>query len=182
MASQNIFRRVIHRIDPLGATLKAVAVLLAYVFGDWFADLFSQGTGAVWLGIMLACSSAVIVIDTQGVRSSLKVGWLRLLGTLLGAVLAYVYLLLFDFNIGGMALAVAVLSLICMALGIPDGGKIATITLIIVLVVSKIEPGMSPLLNGALRFGESAVGALIGIGVSWVAEKVKYATTHTHKE
>ncbi|MBP3425276.1 MAG: FUSC family protein [Rikenellaceae bacterium] len=176
MTTQNTFSRVIHRIDLLSALLKAVAILLAYVFGDWFADLFSQGSGAIWLGVMLACTSAVIVIDTEGVRSSIKMGWLRLLGTFMGAVLAYVYLLLFEFNIGGMALAVVILSLICMAFGIPDGGKIATITLIIVLVVSKIEPNISPLLNGALRFGESAVGTLIGIGVSWVAEKLKKST------
>jgi uncharacterized membrane protein YgaE (UPF0421/DUF939 family) len=167
-------RTVVKRIQPLNAILKAVAVLMAYVFGDWFAELFSSKT--MLLGVMLACTSAVIVMDTGGVRSSLKVGWLRLLGTLIGAVLAYVYLMFFEFNIGGMALAVVVLSLVCMALGIPDGGKIATITLIIVLIVSKLEPDLSPLINGALRFGESAVGALIGIGVSWVADKLEPST------
>ena len=164
-------RAVVGRIRPLNAILKAVAVLLAYVFGDWFAELFSSK--AMLLGVMLACTSAIIVMDTGGVRSSLKVGWLRLLGTLIGAVLAYVYLLFFDFNIGGMTMAVIVLSIVCMALGIPDGGKIATITLIVVLVISKLEPGLSPMVNGALRFGESAVGALIGIGVSWIADKLE---------
>ena len=164
-------RTVVKRIRPLNAILKAVAVLLAYVFGDWFAELFSSK--AMLLGVMLACTSAVIVMDTGGVRSSLKVGWLRLLGTLIGAVLAYVYLMFFEFNVGGMTVAVIVLSLVCMALGIPDGGKIATITLIVVLIISKLEPDLSPLINGALRFGESAVGALIGIGVSWVADKLE---------
>ncbi len=172
MKTQQSLHQVVGRIRPLNAIMKAVAVLLAYVFGDWFTELFHQHSAA-WLGIMLACTSAIIVMDTGDIHSSVKVGWLRLLGTFIGAALAYVYLLFFEFNIGGMALAVAILSLICMTLGIPDGGKIAIITLIIVLIISKMEPQISPLINGALRFGESAVGALIGIGVTWVSEKIR---------
>ncbi len=67
-----------------------------------------------------------------------------------------------------MVVAVFVLEIICMLLKVPDNGKMATITLAVVLLISKEYPGLPPWENGLLRFSEAAVGAGIGIFMVWI--------------
>ena len=99
-------------------------------------------------------------------------------GTFFGAVIAYVYLLLFPFSLLGMIATVFLLDILCMLLGIPDNGKMATITLVIILLISKMSPSISPFVNGVLRFSEATVGALIGIALAWGVELIKKKINH----
>lgn len=105
-------------------------------------------------------------------------GGLRVFGTFIGAVIAYVYLLLFPFTLLGMIVTVFLLDILCMLLGIPDDGKMATITLVIILLISKMSPSISPFVNGVLRFSEATVGALIGIALAWGVEQIRKRTNH----
>lgn len=66
-------------------------------------------------------------------------------GTFIGAVVAYVYLVNFRFSPAGMVVAVVLEEVICMMFKVPDNGKMATITLIIVLIVSERSPDLSPI-------------------------------------
>ena len=103
---------------------------------------------------MLACVSAIVVQQQPDIRHAVQQGWLRVLGTFIGAVVAYVYLVNFRFSPAGMVVAVVLEEVICMMFKVPDNGKMATITLIIVLIVSERSPDLSPLANGLLRFSE----------------------------
>ena len=47
-----------------------------------------------------------------------------------------------------------------------------TITLAIIMIVSKESPKMPPWLNGTLRFVESAVGVAIGVATIWAYEHI----------
>lgn len=60
----------------------------------------------------------------------------------------------------------------------PDDGKMATITLVIILLISKMSPSISPFVNGVLRFSEATVGALIGIVLAWIVERIKKRMSH----
>lgn len=51
--------------------------------------------------------------------------------------------------------------------------KMATITLIIVLIVSERSPDLSPLANGLLRFSEATVGAVVGIAAVWPVDRYR---------
>lgn len=76
-----------------------------------------------------------------------------------------------------MAIAVFLLSQLCMWVGIPDDGRIATMTLVMIMIISKMSPELPPLTNGTLRFGEATIGSLIGIGLAWVLVKIKEKRT-----
>ena len=60
-----------------------------------------------------------------------------MLGTFLGALVAYIYLKMWPFSIVGMLASVFVLEMLCMLVGIYRNGRIATITLLIILLVSQ---------------------------------------------
>lgn len=112
------------RIRPVMVVASCIGVVMAYLIGTFVTGPFHQASSS--MGAMLACTSAVVVLQTPGLRESLRAGLLRVAGTALGALLAYAYLRLFAFSTLGMMLAVALLVVLSMLLGIPDNGRMAT--------------------------------------------------------
>lgn len=157
---------IIRRIHPVAALLRCMAVLLAYFFGSSVTGHFHEESVA--LGAMLACTSAIVVLQDNDLKNSLHNAWLRVFGTFLGAFIAWIYLLFYPFSIIGLVIGVFVAEIVCMLLKMPDNGKMATITLSVVLIVSREYPAMPPWENGLLRFSEAAVGAGIGIFMVWM--------------
>ena len=84
---------------------------------------------------------------------------LRVLGTLIGAMLSGFYLYLFPFSPVGMAVSVGLTVLLCQMVEVPDHGRLAAITVALVMVISSGNPELSPFANAALRFIESVIGA-----------------------
>lgn len=159
-------RNIIQRIEPGTALLKCITVLLAYFFGSYVTGRFHEESGAI--GAVLACTSAIVVLQDKDLKNSLHTGWLRVVGTFIGALTAWIYLLFYPFSIPGMLVAVFIEAVICMLLKVPDNGKMATITLVVVLLITREYPHLPPWENGLLRFSESAVGAGIGIFMVWI--------------
>lgn len=157
---------IIRRVHPETAFLKCMAVLLSYFFGSYVTGHFHEESG--FIGAILACTSSIVVLQENDLKNSLHNGWLRVLGTFIGAFIAWIYLLFYSFSIAGMIITVFILEIICMLLKVPDNGKMATITLTVVLIISRQFPGLPPWENGLLRFSEAAVGAGIGIFMVWV--------------
>ena len=162
---------ILHRLQPLEVAAKCCAVAGAYLSGYAITSHFHEASSLT--GAMLACTSAIVVQQQQDFRHSVQQGWLRVLGTFIGAVVAYFYLLLFSFSIVGMVLTVCLEEVVCMLFAIPDNGKMATITLVIVLLVSVQSPDLTPLQNGVLRFSEATVGAVVGVVVAWCADRIR---------
>lgn len=157
---------IIQRVHIGTVLVKCIAVLLAYFFGSYVTGRFHEESGFV--GAMLACTSAIVVLQEKDLKESLHNGWLRVLGTFIGAFVAWIYLLLYPFSVSGMIIAVFIQEIACMLFKVPDNGKMATITLVVVLLISHHYPDLPPWENGLLRFSESAVGAGIGIFMVWV--------------
>jgi len=156
---------IIKRIKLESVFLKCITVLLSCFFGSYVTMRFHQESGAI--GAILACTSAIVVLQDKDLKNSLQTGWLRVLGTFIGAFVAWIYLLFYPFSIPGMLIAVFIEGIICMLLKVPDNGKMATITLVVVLIVTQESPHLPPWENGLLRFSESAIGAGIGIFMVW---------------
>jgi len=163
-------KKIFHHTDTLLALSKSIATVLSFIMGSLFTSHIHQASKL--LGAMLAAVSSLVVLQAD-VKTSVKSGWLRILGTFIGVIIAYVYLVFFSFNIWGMALSVFLLSLLCMWVGIPDDGRIATMTLVMILIISEMSPELPPLTNGMLRFCEATIGSLIGIGLAWGLVKIK---------
>jgi uncharacterized membrane protein YccC len=82
---------------------------------------------------------------------------LRVLGTLIGAM--RLLPLSLSFQPVGMAVSVGLTVLLCQMVEVPDHGRLAAITVALVMVISSGNPELSPFANAALRFVESGIGA-----------------------
>jgi hypothetical protein len=117
----------------------ALAALLAYWLGSWFTSLFPgylPKIGGLWSAI-----SAIVV--TQATSA--------------------VYLTLLPFHPSGMAVAIFATVLLCAAVNVPSHGRLAAITVIVVMVTSSLDPKLSPGLNALLRFAESCIGTGVAV-------------------
>ena len=161
-------RAAVNRIQISVIVIMCTGIWLAYLAGYYISG--SIHSASRWMGATLACTSAVVVLQKTAYRDSLKMGVTRVLGTFIGAAVAYVYLRFFPFTTFGMLVSVFILELLFMLLNIYNNGHIATMTLIIIMLVSQSSPDINPATNCLLRFFESAVGAGIGIGLLKVIE------------
>lgn len=161
--------KAMSRVHPFVLLVSCLGILLAYLTGMYATGSFHSTSR--WMGAMLACTSVVVVLHMPGYKEALRAGWIRVLGTFLGAFVAYLYLLALPFSVVGMLLAVFVLEMICMILNMYGSGSIATITMLIILLVSKMSPDVDPAVNCSLRFFEATVGVGVGVGLLWIIER-----------
>lgn len=157
------------RVHPFVLMVSCVGIWLAYLTGIYATGSFHSASR--WMGAMLSCTSLITVLQMPSYRESLRPGVMRVAGTFLGALLAYIYLKLLPFSVVGMLAMVFVLEMLCMIMNIYQNGRIATITLVIIMLVSQMTPSADPLTNCLLRFFESAVGVGVGLMLRWTIER-----------
>jgi uncharacterized membrane protein YccC len=138
----------------------AVAALVAYLLGFWFTSLF-QGYLPKIGGLWSAISAIVVTQATR--RETTASASLRILGSAIGALTSAVYLSLLPFHPLGMALAIFATVLLCTSIHIPSHGRLAAITVIVVMVTGSLDPKLSPGLNALLRFVESCIGTGVAV-------------------
>ena len=143
--------------------IRCVGILFAYWVGMYVSG--SIHAASRWMGAMLACSSVIVVLQQTDYKASLHSGLIRIFGTFCGALIAYLYLLLFPFSVAGMLLTVFLLEMLFMALNIYNNGHIATLTLLIIMLVSQMSPDADPATNCMLRFFESLAGVVVGVAL-----------------
>lgn len=166
----NLLRDIINRISLIQVLLRCVGIVLSYSVG---AHLTGQFHASSYMGAMLACTSTIVVMQAEDVRDSIHRGWLRVVGTLIGAIIATTYLQFYPFTLHGLAISFCILEVICMAMRVPDGGTVAAMTLIIISIISQEIPDLPPLKNGVLRFVEGTIGVFIGVGELWIVEQMQ---------
>jgi uncharacterized membrane protein YccC len=88
---------------------------------------------------------------------------LRVLGSAIGALSSAIYLTLLPFHPLGMALAIFATVLLCSAVKVPTHGRLAAITVLVVMVTSSLDPRLSPGINALLRFTESCIGTAVAV-------------------
>lgn len=161
---------IFHKVDLKMAVAKSVAVLLSYLIGFYLTRGFHDESR--YFGAMLAAIASVVALQAD-LKTSVRQGWLRILGTFIGALIATAYLLVFPFSVLGLIVTVFALEIICMLFSIPDNGKMATIALIVIMLISQKNPDIPPIVNSSLRFLETVAGAGIGIAIAWLIELIK---------
>ena len=105
-------RDAVGRMHPSVSFVSCIGVLLAYLTGVYITGSLHEASR--WMGAMLACTSLVVVLQSHNYKDSLRAGWTRVLGTFLGALVAYIYLKIWPFSIVGMLASVFVLEMLCM--------------------------------------------------------------------
>lgn len=173
----NVLSKLVHKVDLTMAIAKSIAVLVSYLVGFYLTDSFHGESR--YFGAMLAAIASIVALQSD-VQTSIKQGWLRVLGTFIGAVIATIYLLIFPFSVAGLIATVFVLEIVCMMLSIPDNGKMATIALIVIMLIPQKSPDIPPIVNSSLRFLETTVGVGIGIAIAWLIEFVRRKKGHVN--
>lgn len=161
--------RALARVNIVVLLTSCVGIWVAYLVGVYVTGSFHQVSQ--WLGALLSCTSVVIVLQAGNFRDALRSAYMRVVGTFIGALIGYAYLRLFSFSLLGLLCAVFLLELLCMLLGIYPKSRIATITLIIILLITQMEPDLNPLTNCLLRFFESVAGVAVGVVLLWVIDR-----------
>lgn len=157
--------QLIKRIDFLFVGSTTIGVIVSYFAGAFITGAIapdSKDIGALW-----AAASCIVVLQGD-FKTSLSAAWIRVLGTFIGALIAYAYLSWFPFSPLGMAISVSVLICICMLLKMPDNGRLAVLNMVVILIISVIHAHTLPYMNCLLRFIEATVGTGIGIAIAWM--------------
>lgn len=129
-----------------------VSALLGLWLSRWLHSP-SAPIGALWAAISAMMVLQTTVADTwQSTRG-------QVLGILVGALIAACYLLLWPFNVFGMALCIGATVLVCRLWRFADNGRLAAVTVAVIMVISSLHPGLNPFANAGLRFLEACVGA-----------------------
>ncbi|TIC80595.1 FUSC family protein [Crenobacter intestini] len=153
------------RLDWKAALRIMLGVALANGGGNLLGSLIpnaSPATGGMWASI----SGIVVLQATHGEAGS--AAFKRVLGTLIGAVLSWLYLEFFPVAWPGVLVCVFLTVLVCQGLRVPDNGRLGCITVLVVLVVAELHPSLPALANAGLRFDESTLGSLVALLVAWL--------------
>jgi len=137
----------------------SLALLLSYIIPE---SPDTRMIGAMWAMI----SAIVVTQDTH--HATISTAWLRVLGSLVGAIFSALYLTIFPFSIAGMAVLIGIVVFTCVLLRMPGHLRLAALTAGIVMVVSFQNPSIPPFVNAATRFLEVIVGSAVAIAVAWV--------------
>lgn len=151
------------RVDLVAACRIVLAVLLTeacgYLSGS-FIPYASASVGSLW-----AAASAIVVLSASATEAHTAAAK-RVLGTLVGALVGWAYLQFFPETWFGTAACILLTVVVSQYFAVPDNGRLGCVTVLVVLVVSSLHPGIPPFTNAALRFVEAAVGSGVALLVA----------------
>ena len=142
------------------AVQSALVSLVSYSCGFYFSSFFHGASASI--GGLWSLISGVLVLQATR-RNTWSSAWLRILGTLVGAIISAAYLSWLPFTALGMAASILVTILLCHAARIPDHARLAALTVAVIMVLSSVNPTLNPVLSAALRFTESCIGTAIAV-------------------
>jgi len=149
------------------AILFAVVSAVSFSLALAITGFVPEDTGTRMIGALWAMISAIVVMqDTRS--ATISTAWLRILGSLIGAVFSAIYLLVFPFSIVGMGILIGIVVLTCELLHLPGHLRLAGLTAGIVMVISVVNPDIPPVVNATTRFFEVIIGSSVAVAAAWV--------------
>ena len=149
------------KTDALRVAIQlALTSFLAYLIGFHLTALVLGASASIG-GLWSAISGIVVLQMTR--HETWSSASLRVVGTAVGSVISAVYLSILPFSAVGMCASTLVTVLVCYGFRIPDHARLAAITVSVIMVTASLDPTMNPLLNAALRFGESCIGTAMAV-------------------
>ena len=157
--------KFIKPVDYLYLFTRTVAIMASFIIGEKCSIIFHDTSHA--LGGMLAAISTVIIISDTDINDSLSMGWKRIVASFAGALIGFIYFLLFRFSLPGMAICIFIITLFTLLFSMKGYGRIATIVLIWMFIEAKMSH-IPPFENGLMRFLESTLGVIIALISVWL--------------
>lgn len=147
----------------------AVACLVTwYVSSGLFYRVVDSGTDLI--GSMWAVVATVFVLK-ETLSKSIATGVLRMIATVISAVICSIYFLFLPFNPVGMPVLIALGYLACIAFGRPDVAVTTGITTTVIMVVGRLEPETAKI-EPLLRLVDTLIGSAVAIAAAWIAGRL----------
>lgn len=149
------------KINPLVLALQVtLAVALGYYAGSGLSRWF--GLGLPPLAGMWCVISALIVMQVM-MREALEAALLRIVGSLVGAVVAWGFASWLGYTVLALLCCVFFAVLLTWVCRVAEAFRLASLTAVIIIVVGMISPDLPVWQNSLSRFVESALGVGIAI-------------------
>jgi len=168
MIDRQRIRAILNRDGIAVAIQNAVVCLVAYPCGEYSTAIF-HGESASMGGLWSLISGLVVLQATT--RDTWKSAGLRVLGTFIGAVVSGTYLSFLPFGPAGMAISLGVTIVLCQLLNVPEHGRLAVITVAVIMVISHMNPTLNPIVNAVLRFSEACIGSAAAVAIVLVTPR-----------
>ena len=149
----------------------ALACLISYAVMTEFLNVAVEGRADAVGGMWAAVSTAFVFRDSR--QRSLSAGAGRLIATCVSFALCLPYLWLIPANVAGMAILLALGTLVMLQLDRREDIITTAVTTIVVMAISLQRPGdawQQPL----FRLFDTVVGVAIGIAGKWIASFAFY--------
>lgn len=140
----------------------AVATFLSYLAGVTVSVGFT-GEPPLLAALWAAISALVVPQDTW--KGTLDAVRIRIVGSFIGSVGAVICFMLMPVKAWSVALAIIVVTMLCVVFKYERHMRLACITLMLLLLVHELSPSQ-PISSFALwRFFDSLLGSLIALGI-----------------
>jgi uncharacterized membrane protein YccC len=152
--------------DIAHALNMAVACLITYWMVTHILSRFVDDSTELLGGMWAVAATVVVFRETR--RRSLFAGVDRLIATCVSFALCLLYLLFFPFTPVGMAILIAVGTVVMALLGRRDDIVTVGITTVVVMVVAAMSP-VEAWQQPVLRLADTIVGIAVGVACKCVA-------------
>jgi uncharacterized membrane protein YgaE (UPF0421/DUF939 family) len=155
---------VCKQISLLLFALEAVAaLLLSYYCAYWFS-LLTRFSEPVIAGLWGAISAAIVLTPWNNL--SLKMGWIRFLGSVIGVIIPMICIYIFGYTVFAFGCSVFLTAIICYLIPWRETYHGALITVAVVVVVGKVLESTTPIwFNAVSRLAESIIGIVVTLFV-----------------
>jgi Fusaric acid resistance protein-like len=151
----------------LRGALLAISCAISYsLITHLLADTYSISRDDDLLGGMWAVAATIFVYRYSHAES-MHAALSRMAATSASFVLCLLYLLVFPFNVWGMAVLIGIGAIAVTMMGRPDDTITTGITIAVVMVVAELSP-QHAWRQPILRLVDTAVGVAVGIAAAWL--------------
>lgn len=160
---QRKLRDFFTRIDfKIAAKIALTALISLYLWLelDHYLKYPEMLTPGIW------CVVASIVVLQTNIGGTYKAIWNQFVGVLIGSFLGALFAVEFGARTEMIALAVFLTIIFCSILGIPESYRIASISVVFIMIPLKLHPAISPWGYSLMRFLETCLGFLVAVIVS----------------
>jgi len=155
----------------IGAAVLAISCVISYwLITHILANTYSISRDDDLLGGMWAVAATIFVCrysHAESVRAALS----RMAATSVSFALCLIYLLIFPFHVGGMAVLIGIGAVIVTITGRSDDTITTGITIAVVMVVAALSPHAA-WRQPILRLFDTAVGVSVGVVAAWVGSNL----------
>jgi uncharacterized membrane protein YgaE (UPF0421/DUF939 family) len=152
-----MLKTIVRHLKLLTAIEAASAALLSFFFGSLLSSYL--GAGSPLIGGLWAMISAVIIEHVK-YKEMLKNAQIRILGTLVGAIISWLGFFLMGYHYWSFFICMLLSVMICAILRLSIY-RLCCITVAIIFAVSQVSGYVNPWVNSYARFFESLVGILV---------------------